>query len=442
MAKINPDNIPNEHKFPCINVCTVGHQYSGKTELFNALQDLAGKPDLKFSTAYSKTSYNVEIEYDSSCIHYLHIDTSGSSENIKNMITAAAQVDCAVLVVDATEGVLPQTREHVFMARSVKTPYIIVFINKCDLVNDQDYLSIIEDEIRHILLDNQYNADETIFIRGSAKNYFIQKEGEGEEINFPHNIDLLMKAMDEHIPKPPMEILLPFRLSVEDVFKVFKEDNTTMDGLIGTGRIEFGQTDVGEIVEITGFGRQVFGVVHQQEFFRKSTDKYDISDNVGILIKERVESYTTSEGKNKKFDVNDALRFNNGKMTDEEISSFKKVLLTEDDIQRGQLIMWPGNVKELFDFEYNVWFIDPSEGGKEAPLTKENTVVFYLRTTEVAGKLIFDKNTTAYYPNTFVSGKAKLKYGVPLCDDMRFAIREDNKIIAVGSIFIPEKVSE
>ncbi len=378
-----------------VNVGTIGHVDHGKTTLLSAITYCLSKKNLAEYLAFSDIDNAPEekergitiaishAEYESEKRHYAHIDCPGHEDYIKNMITGAAQMDGAILVVSAADGPMPQTREHVLLARQVNVPYIVVFMNKMDLVDDMELADLVEVEIRELLSKYDYPGDEVPVIRGSALKALDDDE---EAMN---SIYELIKALDEYIPSPQRDVDKPFLMPVEDVFSISGR------GTVATGRIERGRVKVNDEVEIVGLTKDIRKVVVTGvEMFRKVLDEGQAGDNVGLLLRG----------------------------------------INRDEVQRGQVLAAPGTIKPHTEFEAEVYILSKDEGGRHTPFFSGYRPQFYLRTTDVTGEIILPEGMEMVMPGDNVKIKVKLIEPVALEENLRFAIREGGNTVGAGVI--------
>lgn len=383
---------------PHVNVGTIGHVDHGKTTLTAAILhslNLAGKqvrlksvdqidsaPEEKARGITIALSHN---EYSTDKRHYAHIDAPGHADYIKNMITGAAQMDGAILVVAATDGVMPQTREHILLARQIGVPKIIVFLNKVDMVDDPELIDLVEEEVRDLLSKYEYDGKNAPVIRGSGLKALEATSADNEWVK---KILELANALDEYIPQPVRELDKPFLMPVEDIFSIEGR------GTVVTGRIERGKVKVGETVEIVGIKPTTSTTVTGIEMFNKSLDEGIAGDNAGILLR-----------------------------------GTKK-----EDITRGQVLAATGSVKPHTDFECEVYVLKKEEGGRHTPFFKGYKPQFYVRTTDVTGDVTLPEGTEMVMPGDTVRLKVKLLAPVALEDKQRFAIREGGKTVGAGVV--------
>jgi len=383
---------------PHINVGTMGHVDHGKTTLTAAILhslNLAGKnvrmrdvegidnaPEEKERGITIALSHN---EYESDTRHYAHIDMPGHADYIKNMITGAAQTDGAVLVVSATDGVMPQTAEHILLAKQVGVPNIIVFINKTDMVDDQDLVDLVEEEVREILTKYEYDGENAPVIKGSALKAL---EGSSADDEWVKKVLDLVEAMDTYFPEPERELDKPFLMPIEDIFSIEGR------GTVVTGKIERGKIKVGEEVEIVGVKDTSKTTVTGVEMFNKQLTEGLAGHNAGILLR-----------------------------------GVKK-----EDLTRGQVLAAPGSVTPHTEFECEVYILSKEEGGRHTPFFKGYKPQFYIGTTDVTGDVVLPEGTEMVMPGDTVTLSVKLLVPVALEDKQRFAIREGGKTVGAGAV--------
>ncbi len=378
---------------PHLNIGTIGHVDHGKTTLTAAITTTLAKKGLaehayKFEEidkapeerARGITINITHVEYSTEKRHYAHIDCPGHKDYIKNMITGAAQMDGAILVVAATDGPMPQTKEHILLARQVNVPAIVVFLNKVDAVDDPELIDLVEEEVKEVL--KKYEFVDCPVIRGSALKALQGDEKEQE------NIMKLMQAVDEHIPEPDRPVDAPFLMAIEDVFSIEGR------GTVGTGRIERGKVKVGEEVEIIGLKDVQKSVVTGVEMFRKQLDEGIAGDNVGILLRG----------------------------------------IEKDQVERGQILAKPGTVKAHTEFEAQVYVLTKDEGGRHTPFFTGYKPQFYIRTTDVTGEVTLPKGVEMVMPGDDAKMVVKLIAPVAMEEKLRFAIREGGKTVGAGVI--------
>jgi len=384
---------------PHINVGTIGHVDHGKTTLTAAILKVLG---LKGYRASKKSVDEIDsapeekargltisvshLEYETEKRHYAHIDCPGHADYIKNMITGAAQMDGAILVVSAPDGPMPQTREHILLARQVGLPSIVVFLNKIDMVDDPEIVDLVESEIRELLKKYSYPGDETPIIRGSALKALEAKSADDEAAQPILN---LVKAVDEYIPEPVRETDKPFLMAIEDVFSIAGR------GTVATGRIERGVIHPNEEVELVGIHPTVKTTVVSVEMFNKMLDEGRAGDNVGILLRG----------------------------------------LKKEDVERGQVLAKPGTITPHTEFESEVYILTKEEGGRHTPFFSGYKPQFYVRTTDVTGDVTLPEGTEMVMPgDTAMNLTIKLIAPVALEEKQRFAIREGGKTVGAGVV--------
>lgn len=386
---------------PHVNVGTIGHVDHGKTTLTAAIlrvldmnkdQGYGARVEAvdNIDNAPEEKARGITIalhhsEYWTPGRHYAHIDAPGHADYIKNMITGAAQMDGAVLVVAATDGVMPQTREHILLARQVGVPRIIVFLNKCDMVPEQDLIDLVEEEIRELLTKNQYDGANTPIIRGSGL-----KALEAKDINdeWAKKVMDLVNTLDSYIPMPERELDKPFLMPIEDIFSIEGR------GTVVTGKIERGIIKVGEEIEVIGLKDAQKTTVTGIEMFNKQLNEGQAGDNAGILLRG----------------------------------------LKKDDVHRGQVIAKPGSVTPHSEFEAEVYILKKEEGGRHTPFFSGYKPQFYIRTTDVTGEVTLKEGVEMVMPGDTVTFKVKLVAPVALEEKQRFAIREGGKTVGAGVV--------
>lgn len=380
---------------PHINIGTIGHVDHGKTTLTSAITKVLADKGFGHYTPFEQidsapeekergVTINIShVEYETEKRHYAHIDAPGHEDYIKNMITGAAQMDGAILVVSAPDGAMPQTREHILLARQVNVPKIVVFMNKMDLVSDLELADLVEEELRDLLNKYDFPGKEVPIIRGSALKAL---EGDAEAVK---SIEKLMKTVDEYIPTPTRDVDKPFLMPVEDVFSIAGR------GTVATGRIERGQVAVNDEIEIVGMKPESKKtVVTGVEMFRKTLDHGLAGDNVGILLRG----------------------------------------IEREEIERGQVLSAPGTVKPHTEFEAQVYILSKEEGGRHTPFFTGYRPQFYLRTTDVTGEVTLSAGVEMVMPGDNVTFKVKLIQPVALEEQLRFAIREGGHTVGAGVI--------
>jgi elongation factor Tu len=379
---------------PHINIGTIGHVDHGKTTLTAAITHVLAKKGLAVEKSYAdidsapeERQRGVTInlshqEYETEKRHYAHIDAPGHADYIKNMITGAAQMDGAILVVAATDGPMPQTREHILLAHQVNVPKLVVALNKCDMVDDAELLDLVEMEIRDLLTKYHYPGDEIPIIRVSAL-----KALEGDAA-YEAKIQELMDKIDEYIPTPVRPLDKPFLMPVEDVFSIKGR------GTVATGKIDRGIAKVGEEMEVIGMGKDKKTVITGVEMFRKQLDEGQAGDNVGLLLRG----------------------------------------IEKDDIERGQVIAKPGSIKPHTDFEAEVYVLTKEEGGRHTPFFSGYKPQFYLRTTDVTGDIKLPEGVEMVMPGDNAKMTVSLIVPVAMEEGLNFAIREGGKTVGAGVI--------
>ena len=381
---------------PHVNVGTIGHIDHGKTTLTAALVKVQSKKNLAKEIKYSDIAKGgivrdetktvtiavSHVEYETQTRHYAHVDCPGHADYIKNMITGAAQMDGAILVVSAVDGPMPQTREHILLARQVNVPSIVVFLNKCDLVDDAELLDLVELEVRELLNQYQFPGDDTPVIRGSAS-----KAIQGDPA-WVAKIEELYTALDTYIPEPVRETDKPFLMPVEDVFSI------TGRGTVATGRIERGIVKVGEEVALVGFGADKKTTVTGVEMFRKLLDEGQAGDNIGVLLRG----------------------------------------IDKDEVERGQVLAKPGSIKPHKQFKAEVYVLAKEEGGRHTPFFQGYRPQFYFRTTDVTGVCTLPPGVEMVMPGDNVSMTVELITPIAMEKELRFAIREGGRTVGAGVV--------
>ncbi len=381
-----------------MNVGTIGHVDHGKTTLTASILHVLKLKGFKVTErsvdqidaapeekARGLTISVSHLEYESEKRHYAHIDCPGHADYIKNMITGAAQMDGAILVVSAPDGPMPQTREHILLARQVGLPYVVVFLNKCDAVDDPEMIDLVESEIREILKKNNFPGDTTPIIRGSALKALDAKSADDEAAK---PILELVKVLDEYIPEPAREIDKPFLMAVEDVFSIEGR------GTVATGRIERGVIKSNDEVELLGIRPTVKTVAVSVEMFQKILDQGMAGDNVGILLRG----------------------------------------LKKEEVERGQVLAKPGTVVPHTEFNAEIYILTKEEGGRHTPFFKGYKPQFYIRTTDVTGDVTLPEGTEMVMPGDTVTLGIKLIVPVALEEKQKFAIREGGKTVGAGVV--------
>ncbi len=386
-----------ERSKPHLNVGTIGHVDHGKTTLTAALLAYLNKKGMKASKksvdqidsapeerARGITIATAHVEYESDKRHYAHIDCPGHADYVKNMVTGAAQMDGAILVVAATDGPMPQTREHILLARQVGVPAMVVFLNKVDQVKDPELIDLVEEEVRDLLKKYEFPGDEVPVIRGSALKA-LENPGDAEATK---PLEDLVKAIDEYIPEPVRDVEKPFLMPIEDIFSIEGR------GTVATGRIERGIVKLNEEVELVGLRDTQKTVVTGIEMFNKSLDEGRAGDNAGILLR-----------------------------------GTKK-----DDIERGQVLAKPGSITPHTEYESQVYILSKEEGGRHSPFFKGYKPQFYIGTADVTGEVILPEGSEMVMPGDTVSLTIKLIKPVALEEKQRFAIREGGRTIGAGAV--------
>ncbi len=384
-----------ERTKPHVNIGTIGHVDHGKTTLTSAITMVLSEKGLAEVKDFDSidnapeekergiTINTAHVEYETDKRHYAHVDCPGHADYVKNMVTGAAQMDGAILVVAATDGPMPQTREHILLARQVNVPKIVVFLNKVDLVDDEELIELVEMEVRELLDFYGYDGDETPVIRGSALGAM-----QGDE-KWKEKVRELMDAVDEYIPVPPRDVEKPFLMPVEDVFSI------TGRGTVATGRIETGVVHTGDEVELIGLGaNKRKTVVTGVEMFRKILDEGEAGDNVGLLLR----------GVDKK------------------------------EIKRGMVLAKPGSITPHTKFKAEVYVLKKEEGGRHTPFHNKYRPQFYLRTLDVTGEITLPEGTEMVMPGDNVTITVELIYPVALNQGLRFAIREGGRTVGAGQV--------
>ncbi|MEK7605110.1 MAG: elongation factor Tu [Patescibacteria group bacterium] len=379
---------------PHVNIGTIGHVDHGKTTTTAAIatvlskhgggeakkyEDIDNAPEEKARGVTINISH---IEYETEKRHYAHIDAPGHADYIKNMITGAAQMDGAILVVSAPDGPMPQTREHILLAYQVGVPAIVVYLNKCDMVQDEELLDLVEMEVRELLTKYKYPGDTTPIIRGSSL-----KALEGDPV-YEEKIMELMKTVDDYIPTPERDLDKPFLMPVEDVFSIKGR------GTVVTGRVERGVVKVNEPIEIVGMKATTSSVVTGVEMFRKQLDQGQAGDNVGLLLRG----------------------------------------VEKEDVERGQVLAKPGSITPHTEFEAEAYILTKEEGGRHTPFFKGYRPQFYIRTTDVTGETVLPDGVEMVMPGDTTKMTVKLIVPVALEEGVRFAIREGGRTVGAGVI--------
>jgi len=385
-----------ERKKPHVNVGTIGHVDHGKTTLTAAITITQAKKFGGEARAYDQidnapeerergiTIATAHVEYETDKRHYAHVDCPGHADYVKNMITGAAQMDGAILVVSAADGPMPQTREHILLARQVGVPYIVVYLNKADMVDDEELLELVEMEVRELLDSYEFPGDDTPIITGSALKAL---EGDDSEIG-TQSIDKLMDALDSYIPEPERAIDGAFLMPIEDVFSISGR------GTVVTGRVERGVIKVGEEVAIVGIKDTIKTTCTGVEMFRKLLDQGQAGDNVGVLLRGT----------------------------------------KRDDVERGQVLAKPGSITPHTHFEAEVYVLSKEEGGRHTPFFNGYRPQFYFRTTDVTGAVELPEGVEMVMPGDNVKMTVKLIAPIAMEDGLRFAVREGGRTVGAGVV--------
>ena len=381
---------------PHVNIGTIGHVDHGKTTLTAAitktLSEAGGAEFMDYADidkapeekARGITINTAHVEYQTEARHYAHVDCPGHADYIKNMITGAAQMDGAILVVSAADGPMPQTREHVLLARQVNVPYIVVYLNKCDQLDDEELLELVEMEVRELLDEYEFPGDDTPIIRGSALKAL---EGDQGEIG-KQSVEKLMAAVDSYIPTPERDVDKPFLLPVEDVFTISGR------GTVATGRVERGKVNVGESVEIVGIRDTTVTTVTGVEMFRKLLDSGMAGDNVGLLLRG----------------------------------------MKREDVERGQVIVKPKSIAPHTRFKCEAYILKKDEGGRHKPFFAGYRPQFYFRTTDVTGAVKLPEGVEMVMPGDHVEMEVELITPIAIEKQLRFAIREGGRTVGAGVV--------
>jgi elongation factor Tu len=389
-----------ERKKPHLNVGTIGHVDHGKTTLTSAITNVSAQRGMATAKKYDEidnapeekergiTINTAHVEYESEKRHYAHVDCPGHADYIKNMITGAAQMDGAILVVSATDGPMPQTREHILLARQVGVPYIIVYMNKCDMVDDPELLDLVEMEVRELLSKYEFPGDKTPIIRGSALKAGEDCAAGKMDTQYVKSIYELLNALDSFIPEPKRETDKPFLMAVEDVFSI------TGRGTVATGRVERGRVKVGEEIEIVGIKDTRKSVVTGVEMFRKLLDEGQAGDNIGALLRG----------------------------------------IEKNDVERGQVLAKPGSITPHKKFKGNVYVLNKEEGGRHTPFFKNYRPQFYFRTTDVTGVIELPAGVEMVMPGDNVAMVVELITPIAMEQGLRFAIREGGHTVGAGVV--------
>jgi len=386
-----------ERTKPHVNVGTIGHVDHGKTTLTAAITLIQSKRGMGQFVAFDQidkapeerergiTIATAHVEYESAKRHYAHVDCPGHADYVKNMITGAAQMDGAIVVVSAADGPMPQTREHILLARQVNVPYIVVFLNKVDMVDDEELLELVELEVRELLSEYDFPGDEIPVIRGSALKALESGDPDSE---WGKKIGELMEALDTYIPEPKRDIDRPFLMPVEDVFSI------TGRGTVATGRIERGMIKVGEEVEIIGFGKDRKSVVTGVEMFRKVLDEGRAGDNAGLLLRG----------------------------------------VDKEEIERGMVLAKPKSINPHTKFKGEVYVLTKEEGGRHTPFFDGYRPQFYFRTTDVTGAAHLPEGVEMVMPGDNIQMEIELITPIAMDKELRFAIREGGRTVGAGVV--------
>ena len=385
---------------PHVNIGTIGHVDHGKTTLTAAITTVLAKKGFAQAQDYGSidkapeerergiTINTAHVEYETDTRHYAHVDCPGHADYVKNMITGAAQMDGAILVVSAADGPMPQTREHILLSRQVGVPYIVVFLNKVDMVDDEELLELVEMEVRDLLSEYDFPGDDTPVISGSALRAL---EGDA---SYEEKILELMAAVDEYIPTPERDVDKPFMMPVEDVFSI------TGRGTVATGRVERGQVRVGDEVEIVGISEETSKTtVTGVEMFRKLLDYAEAGDNIGTLLRG----------------------------------------VTRDNIERGQVLAKPGTITPHTKFKAEVYVLTKEEGGRHTPFFTNYRPQFYFRTTDITGVCLLPEGVEMVMPGDNVTMEVELIHPVAIENGTKFSIREGGRTVGAGSVAEIEK---
>jgi len=386
-----------ERTKPHVNVGTIGHIDHGKTTLTAAITKLSGMKGMADFVPFDQidkapeekargiTIATAHVEYETAIRHYAHVDCPGHADYIKNMITGAAQMDGAILVVGADDGPMPQTREHILLARQVGVPKIVVFLNKCDMVDDEELIELVEMELRELLDSYDFPGDDTPIIQGSALKAL---ESDNVDDEAAKCIFELLDAIDSYIPEPKREIDKPFLMPVEDVFSISGR------GTVVTGRVERGQVKVGEKVEIVGIRETVTTVCTGVEMFRKLLDEGQAGDNIGLLLRGT----------------------------------------KREDVERGQVVAAPESITPHTKFKAEVYILSKDEGGRHTPFFSGYRPQFYFRTTDVTGVLTLPEGVEMVMPGDNVTISAELITPIAMEKELRFAVREGGRTVGAGVV--------
>ena len=385
-----------ERNKPHCNIGTIGHVDHGKTSLTAAITKTLAKSGGAVYTAYDQidkapeerargiTISTAHVEYETKNRHYAHVDCPGHADYVKNMITGAAQMDGAILVVSAADGPMPQTREHILLARQVGVPALVVFLNKCDMVDDPELLELVEMEVRELLSSYQFPGDDIPIVKGSA----LVTLNDGDKALGENAVLELMEAVDSYIPQPERAIDRPFLMPIEDVFSISGR------GTVVTGRVERGVVNVGEEVEIVGIKNTVKTVVTGVEMFRKLLDRGQAGDNIGALLRGT----------------------------------------KREDVERGQVLAKPGSITPHTQFKAEAYILTKEEGGRHTPFFTNYRPQFYFRTTDVTGVVQLPEGTEMVMPGDNISMDVELIAPIAMDEGLRFAIREGGRTVGAGVV--------
>ena len=383
-----------ERTKPHVNIGTIGHVDHGKTTLTAAITNVLSKKGFAEARAYDQidgapeerqrgiTINTAHVEYETNNRHYAHVDCPGHADYVKNMITGAAQMDGGILVIAATDGPMAQTREHILLARQVGVPRLVVFLNKCDMIDDEEFIELVEMEVRELLNEYEFPGDDTPVIRGSALKAL---EGDPAWVS---KVEELMDIVDDYIPTPVRDTDKPFLMPVEDVFTI------TGRGTVATGRVERGQVKVGDNVEIVGINETLTSVVTGVEMFRKLLDYAEAGDNIGVLLRG----------------------------------------ITRDQVERGQCLAKPKSVNPHTKFKAQVYVLSKEEGGRHTPFFSNYRPQFYFRTTDVTGIINLEPGVEMVMPGDNTVMNVELIHPIAIEQGTKFSIREGGRTVGAGSV--------
>jgi elongation factor Tu len=383
-----------ERTKPHVNIGTIGHVDHGKTTLTAAITNVLANKGLAQARAYDQidgapeekqrgiTINTAHVEYETANRHYAHVDCPGHADYVKNMITGAAQMDGGILVIAATDGPMAQTREHILLARQVGVPRLVVFLNKCDMMDDEEFIDLVEMEVRELLSEYDFPGDDTPIVRGSALGAL---NGEAQWVA---KVEELMAIVDDYIPTPVRDTDKPFLMPVEDVFTI------TGRGTVATGRVERGQVKVGDNVEIVGINDTLTSVVTGVEMFRKLLDYAEAGDNIGVLLRG----------------------------------------VSRDQIERGQVLAKPKSVNPHTKFKAQVYVLSKEEGGRHTPFFSNYRPQFYFRTTDVTGIITLEAGTEMVMPGDNTVMNVELIHPIAIEQGTKFSIREGGRTVGAGSV--------